>query len=210
MDTTYVWLLWWVMLFRLRTWTKPWSTLLRYWVGPSETNEQYRRWIRELVSMWVTILWIVADGRKWLLRSFTRFPVQMCQFHMKAIVTRSIGKRPRLDQHREFKDMIEMLWRVRRDTFIDWLESRAWRHADWLSEKNEEWNYKHTKARRALRSVRYHLPHLFTHCDYKDMPATTNSCEWKAAWIKQKANVHRGLIPTRKKKLIDWYLNWSD
>jgi hypothetical protein len=213
MDTTYIWELWGLMIFRLREniWTKrEWRTILWYWVWVSETNERYRRWIRELLWKWVEILWVIADGRKWLLSSFQSMPVQMCQFHMKAIVRRNIGKNPRLDQHKQLKDIMDMLWKVREGAWKEWVTSWEEVNKDRLKEKNEEWNYIHSKARRSIRSLKYHMKYLFTYKKFKWMPNTSNSCEGKASWIKQKANVHRWTKAWRKKKLIDQYLNWSD
>lgn len=201
------------MLFRLweKIWKEwKWRTLLWYRVWASETNDWYRKWIRELLWAGVEILWVIADGRKWLLNSFQSMPVQMCQFHMKAIVRRNIGKKPRLDQHKRLKDIMEMLWKIKEDLWRERVKSWETVNKERLQERNDEWKYIHMKARRSLRSIKYHMKYLFTYTQYAWMPNTSNSCEWKASWIKQKANVHRVTKAFRKKKLIDRYLNGSD
>jgi hypothetical protein len=158
MDTTYVWELWWLMLFRLReqkNGTRNWRTILRYRVWASETNDRYRKWVRELLSSGVKILWVIADGRRWLLSSFQSISVQMCHFHMKAIVRRNIGKHPRLDQHKQLKEIVEVLWKLRPETLQERLKSRETVHKEWLKEKNEEENRLVLKWERLVQVCRH-------------------------------------------------------
>ena len=76
MDTTYWGRKFGVMLFKDNI-TK--ENLLKYYVK-HETNSVYIQGIEELKKRGFTILGIVCDGRKGLIKSFENTPVQMCQF----------------------------------------------------------------------------------------------------------------------------------
>ena len=90
MDTTYWGRNFGVMLFK-DAYIK--ENLLKYYVK-TETNLLYLKGINELRSKGFEILAIVCDGRKGLLQSFDKIPVQMCQFHQVAIIRRYITKKP--------------------------------------------------------------------------------------------------------------------
>lgn len=209
MDTTYFGSLWWVMLFRL--WDpkkKKGENLLWYWVE-YETNEMYRKGIRTLYQHWVSILWITMDWRRGLLWGFGDTSTQMCHFHQKAIIRRNVWKRPKLEAHKEILDISLCLGKFSEKVRTERLLDRERRYKKWLQEKNENWDYKHRKARSSLRSLKYHLKYLFTYKDYKWMPLTSNTWEWLFWRLKSKKAIHRGLTLERRKKFIDWYLNWT-
>jgi hypothetical protein len=77
MDTTYWGRSFGVMLFK-DAYTK--ENLLKYYVK-TETNKLYIQGIKELQSKGFEVLAIVCGGRKGLLQTFGKIPVQMCQFH---------------------------------------------------------------------------------------------------------------------------------
>lgn len=209
MDTSYIKSIWWVMLFRLRDpITCTWKNLLWYYVE-YETNFYYRKWIKELQDAWVQILWIVVDGRRWLLWGFDNIPTQMCHFHQKAIIRRMIWKYPIIQAHCELKDLMRWLWRISKETWTTRLYDLKRRYSKRLKEKNKQWRYMHTKARACFRSLEYHLPYLFVYIDYNWIPNSTNSWEWLFGRVKTKHALHRWLSPERTKKFIDWYLDWT-
>lgn len=84
MDTTYWGRNFGVMLFKDAI-TK--ENLLKYYVK-HETNALYIQGIQELQQRGFIILAIVCDGRKGLIQSFPNHPVQMCQFHQAAIISK--------------------------------------------------------------------------------------------------------------------------
>ena len=53
-----------------------------------ETIKLYREGIRHLEHNGCTVLGIVCDGRRGIFKAFDSYPIQMCQFHQKAIITR--------------------------------------------------------------------------------------------------------------------------
>ena len=209
MDTTYFGSLWWVMLFRLRDpKKKKGENLLWYWVE-YETNDMYRKGIRILQQHWVRILWITMDGRRGLLWGFGEIPTQMCHFHQKAIIRRNVGKKPKLDAHKELVDIAFMLGKITEKVRVEWLTDRERRYEKWLKEKNKNWNYQHRKARASVRSLKYHLKYLFKYKQNEWMPSTSNTWEWLFWRLKSKKVIHRGMTLERRKKFIDWYLNWT-
>ena len=104
-DTTYWGRSFGVMLFKDAI-TK--DNLLKYYVK-TETNTLYREGIKELQSRGFTIVAIVCDGRKGLIRSFKNIPVQMCQFHQAAIIRRYITKNPKLQASKELKSIVDLI-----------------------------------------------------------------------------------------------------
>ena len=105
MDTTYWGRNFGVMLFK-DSYTK--ENLLKYYVR-SETNALYIKGINELKLKGFNVLAIVCDGRRGLLQSFDKTPVQMCQFHQVAINRRYITKNPKLPASIELKELVSMM-----------------------------------------------------------------------------------------------------
>ena len=82
-------------------------------------------------------------------------------------------------------------------------ELNQW-HKKWnnfLKEKTtnpitEKWNYTHKRLRSTYRSLKTNLPYLFTYQKYPELkiPNTTNSLDGYFNVLKEKLNVHRGLV----------------
>jgi hypothetical protein len=118
MDTTYWGRNFGVMLFK-DAYTK--ENLLKYYVK-TETNRLYIQGIKELQSKGFEVLAIVCDGRKGLLQSFDKIPVQMCQFHQVAIIRRYITKNPKISASIELKEFVAMLKMTDKESFEGGLE----------------------------------------------------------------------------------------
>lgn len=209
MDTTYVKWMWWVMTFRLRDIEKKKGKNLLWYRVMYETKLMYHKWIKQLLDSWIEILWITVDGGSWLLWSFWKIPTQMCHFHQKAIIRRNLWKKPKLEQHKELLDIAWWLWRISKKVWIERIFDREKRYSDRLKERNESWWFKHKKARSCIRSLKYHLKYLFVYKENIWMPATSNACEWSFWRLKSKKAIHRGMTIERRKKFINWYLNWT-
>jgi hypothetical protein len=91
MDTTYFGRIFGVMVWRCvyRKKNLLWKFLQQ------ETIGKYVQGITELKTQGWNIQAIVCDGKRGLFKAFD-CPVQMCQFHQAAIVTRYITRRPKL------------------------------------------------------------------------------------------------------------------
>ncbi len=173
-----------------------------------ETIQDYKDGIATLRNQWRTIKAIVCDGKRWLLWGLG-IPVQMCIFHQKQIMKRYITQNPKLEANKELKDISSLIWCIRKITIQEWLDDRYRRYKDFLLERNDSWNYVHTRTRKAYRSLKHNLQYLYTFSDYEwiiDIPKTTNSLESVFSHMKQKVWLHRWLKKHRKLSLIDEFL----
>lgn len=175
-----------------------------------ETLQLYKQGITDLLEQGWDIKAIVCDGKRGLFNAFTSIPVQMCQFHQTAIVTRYITKRPKLQAGKELKQVVSLLTRSDKESFIGALNQWHLKWGAFLSEKTidtetNKWHYTHKRMRSAYRSLKTNLPYLFTWYNYIDLniPNTTNSIEGTFSNLKTKLQVHAGLKLHRKMKLIN-------
>ena len=208
-DTTYWGRSFGVMLFKDAI-TK--DNLLKYYVK-TETNTLYREGIKELQSRGFTIVAIVCDGRKGLIRSFKNIPVQMCQFHQAAIIRRYITKSPKLQASKELKSIVDLIKQTDKESFHGALETWFNKWESFLNERtiNPETgksHYTHKRLRSAYRSLKNNLPWLFTWYDNIELniPNTTNAIDGHFADLKNKLRNHNGLSLVRKMKFIDGFL----
>ena len=210
MDTCYFRRGFGVMVFRDH---KSRRNLFWKFIG-YETNAEYRSGIGYLLSQGLQISGIVCDGKRGLFTSFGTIPIQMCQFHQVAIITRYITRNPKLQAGIELKNLIHKLTRSSRTEFNILLNK--W-HQKWesflkeksYSEETEKWHFTHRRLRSAYRSLKTNMPYLFTYLEYPDLdiPNTTNSLEGFFSNLKTKLRVHSGIREWRKRKIIDEILS---
>ena len=210
MDTSYFRRGFGVMVFRDHTNRRNifWK-FIKY-----ETLAEYRSGIDYLQSKGWNILAIVCDGKRGLFTAFGAIPMQMCQFHQVAIITRYITRNPKLQAGIELKSLAHTLIKSSKAGFTNLLNQWHEKWKDFLSEKtyNEQknkWHYTHRRLRSAYRSLKTNLPYLFTYLEYPDLdiPNTTNSLEGTFSNLKSKLRVHAGIKEWRKKKIIDEILS---
>jgi len=209
MDTTYWGRNFGVMLFK-DAYTK--ENLLKYYVK-SETNALYIQGINELKSKGFEVAAIVCDGRRGLLQSFGKIPVQMCQFHQVAIIRRYLTKNPKLPASIEFKEFVTMMKNTDKESFEGGLELWFGKWKSFLNERttNPETgksHYTHKRLRSAYRSLKTDTKWLFTWYDYYELkiPNTTNAIDGHFSDLKNKLRNHNGLSMNRKMKFIDEFL----
>ncbi len=197
------------MLFK-DSYTK--ENLLKYYVK-TETNALYVQGLKELKSKGFEIVAIVCDGRKGLLQSFDKTPVQMCQFHQVAIIRRYITKNPKLPASIELKKFVAMMKMTDKASFDGGLELWFNRWKSFLNERttNPETGrsyYTHKRLRSAYRSLKTNSKWLFTWYDYYELniPNTTNAIDGHFSDLKNKLRNHNGLSKARKIKFIDEFL----
>jgi len=206
MDTSYFGRSYGVMVFRDHNLKKN-----LYWKYVAyETIAAYRQGISYLQSQGWNIKGIVCDGRRGIFSGFESIPIQMCQYHQIAIITRYITRKPKLEAGKELKTIIASLPFSTSASFNEMLDSWHTKWKDFLSEKarnpeSGKWHYVHKRTRSAYRSLKTNLPFLFTYQLYPDLniPNTTNSLEGVFANLKRKLGNHRGLGSARKIKYIN-------
>jgi len=206
MDTTYWGRNFGVMLFK-DAYTK--ENLLKYYVI-RETNLLYIQGINELKSQGFEVVSIVCDGRKGLLQSFGKTPVQMCQFHQVAIIRRYITKNPKLPASIELKEFVSMIKMTDKESFEGGLELWFIKWESFLNERTTNLKtgksyYTHKRLRSAYRSLKTNSKWLFTWYDYYELniPNTTNAIDGHFSDLKNKLRNHNGLSRARKIKFID-------
>ena len=209
MDTTYWGRNFGVMLFK-DSYTK--ENLLKYYVK-TETNTLYIQGIKELKSKGFEVVAIVCDGRKGLLQSFDKTPVQMCQFHQVAIIRRYITKNPKLPASIELKEFVAMMKMTDKESFEGGLELWFNKWESFLNERTTNLEtgksyYTHKRLRSAYRSLKTNSKWLFTWYDNYELniPNTTNAIDGHFSDLKNKLRNHNGLSRARKIKFINEFL----
>jgi hypothetical protein len=208
MDTTYFGKLFGVMVLRCAQRKKNlfWQFLTQ------ETINDYLQGIQALRTQHWNIKAIVCDGKRGLFTAFD-CPVQMCQFHQAAIVTRYVTRKPKLQAGVELQQLMRMLPKTDEASFTYWLQNWYEQWKEFLTERSTNpytgrMHFTHRRLRSAYRSLKTNLPHLFTFERFPELsiPNTTNSLEGTFGHIKDKVRVHRGLKLERKQRLINQLL----
>ena len=155
---------------------------------------------------------VVADGKPGLKPLYKKVPVQMRHYHQKAIITRYLTLRPRLEAGIELRKLAQGLCDEDEAGFA--LELAAW-HEKWqefLKERTTnpetgKWHYTHKRLLSAYKSLKKHLPYLFTYKWHPELhiPNTTNGLEGFFGQLKDLFRMHRGLKRDLKHKIIDSY-----
>lgn len=201
-DCTFRWNLW-IIVFR--DYIKK-ENILFYEIQ-NETKDVYKIWLKRLLVKWFTIKAIIADGVFWLEKEYLNIPIQMCHFHQKAIIRRSLTKNPVLEPNKELKEITFFLWKLKKDTRIMRLEDWWKRNYERLKERNYDWWFKHAKTRSAFNSLKRNTKSLFMYCELDfSIPKTTNSLEATFWHLKDKLRNHRWLKNKIKLKLIYYFL----
>lgn len=211
MDTTYFGRNFGVMVFKSTEGYHLYWKYLKY-----ETIAEYLNGLKYIEEQGVEIKGIVCDGRRGLFNALSSYPVQMCQFHQIAIVTRYITRNPRTQASIELKELMYLLPKTDKESFFggldDWFEK--WRK--FMNERatnpetGKSW-YVHKRLRSAYSSLKRNKEYLFTWYDNMDlkMPNTNNKLEGTFTSLKNKLRNHNGLNRERKQKFIDGFLKAS-
>lgn len=192
--------------------------VIRDWYN--KQNIYFKRIVYETISHYVSAInnlekqkyivdGIVVDGRKGVFEAFySRFPIQMCQFHQRQIVKKYLTNKPQTEAGQSLKAIVRRLTKVDKYLFETILDVWVIIYGDFIKERTinpetKQWNYTHKRLRSAYRSLRKNLKYLFTYQTVKNMPNTTNSLDGYFAHLKDAVSIHRGLKLHRKTKLIE-------
>ena len=180
----------------------------------TETKKVYENLIEQIKDRGFSIKAVILDGKPGIFSLFKDIPIQMCHFHMKAIITKKLTKRPKLKASIELKKITSYLGKISACRFEYMLSAWHKRHKEFLDEKVEDeskrgWHYKHRKLRSAYRSLKRFLPYLFTYKNYPDLniQTTTNLLDGGCfSPLKDLLKVHRGIDKKMKRKLIVYFI----
>ena len=205
MDTTYWGRKYGVMLFKDAITGRD---LLWYFVK-SETNALYAQGIADLEGMGYKIPAVVFDGRKGLPAKFPDKKVQLCQFHQQKTVRKYITKHPKTQAAVELKEIVDMLTKTDKESFVGMFEDWCEKWDGYLKEKSEDpetgkKHYTHKELHSAYLSVKRNLPLLFTWYDNIEMgiPNTTNLIDGHFSQLKRMLRNHNGMRRNRRDKLV--------
>lgn len=210
-DTTYFGRGFGVMVFKDTNGNNLYWKYVKY-----ETVSGYVEGINQLKQNGLNIKGIVCDGRKGLFNALAEYPIQMCQFHQIAIVTRYITRRPKVPASVELKGIIQLLTQTDKESFYGALDQWYCKWESYLNERainpdTGKTRYIHKRLRSAYKSLEKNKPYLFTWYDYIDIgiPNTNNQLEGTFTNLKNKLRNHNGLSYERKKKFINGFFKGS-
>ena len=177
----------------------------------SETVKDYEDAVASIEKRGYVIRGLIIDGKKSLFKSFSKYHVQMCQFHMKQIVRRYLTLNPRMLASRDLKTLVDKLHRIHEADFRS--EYQAWKEKwkDTIARrslhKDGRLHYVHRRLRVAMNSLDFYLPYLFT-CQREDcqgMSNTNNKIEGTFTDLKKNLNNHSGLTQENRKRFINGF-----
>lgn len=211
MDTTYFGRDFGVMVFKSTEGQHLYWKYVKY-----ETISGYMEGLNYLKQQGVIIKGIVCDGRKGLFNLLKEYPVQMCQFHQIAIVTRYITRKPKVPASVELKKIVHTLPYTDKESFIGALDEWYSKWESYINERaiNHETGksrYVHKRLRSAYRSLERNKQYLFTWYDNMGLglPNTNNQLEGTFTSLKNKLRNHNGLSRKRKEKFINGFFKAS-
>ena len=213
MDATYWGWHFGVVVFKdARTGKILWRKFIRH----KETLQDYREGIDWLEEYGFKIEGIVCDGLRGIFQMFSKYKVQMCQFHQVKIVRKYLTKQPQLPASVELLELTKLLAHTDRDSFIGMFD--RWT-AKWnvfirervIDKQTGKSHYVHKRLRSAYLSLKRNMPYLWTWYDNKGLgiPNTNNALEGKFTDLKSKLRNHNGLSTERRKIFIDNYFKAS-
>ena len=175
-----------------------------------EHISDYEEAVNHIVGCGYLIKGIIIDGFQKLFIALAEYKIQMCQFHMVAIIKRKLTKNPQLEAGKELLKLAYHLKSMNKDTFVREFESWKNRWYEFLKEKtiNEVSGremYTHQRLRSAMISISTYLPFLFTYEDVKGMPNTNNMIEGTFTDLKKTLRNHPGMIEENRKRMINGF-----
>lgn len=179
----------------------------------NETKEDYRKARMYLEELGYMLKAVVLDGKRGMPSVFKDILVQICQFHQWQIVRRKLTLRPKLESHQALLSIGRWISKTNRKELKRMLDAFEKKYKKELNEKTytlgtNRWRFTHVKLRSAYGSLIRNLPNLYTYQDHPELniPNTTNSLDGSFNTLKSHVNVHRGLRPDRRLKIIKGYL----
>jgi hypothetical protein len=175
----------------------------------SETKAEYQKARTDLEQRGYVLQAVVLDGKRGIPSVFKDIPVQICQFHQWQIVRRKLTTKPKLPSHQALLSIGRRISKTTEPEMKKLLDTFEKLFHDDLNEKTyitgtKHWRYTHAKLRSAYGSLTRNLPLLYIYQKYPALhiPNTTNSLDGSFNVLKMFVNVHRGLRPERRLKVI--------
>jgi hypothetical protein len=177
----------------------------------SETVKDYEDAISSIKKRGYSIRGLIIDGKQSLFKTFSDYPIQMCQFHMKQIIRRYLTLNPKMLAAKELKELVGRLHKADETDFKkdyqEWKEKWKDTIGHKSLHKDGKMHYTHQRLRAAMNSLNFYLPYLFTYQreDCKGMPNTNNKIEGTFTDLKKNLNNHSGLTQENRKRFISGF-----
>lgn len=177
-----------------------------------ERVSDYTQCVSTIEEQGFVVKGMVIDGMKGLFQEFSKYQVQMCQYHQCAILRRYLTRTPKLEAGKELltlsKKLCESTQEEFKSQFADW--ELKWR--DFLDERSinsitGKSCYIHKNLRSARRSIKTNLPYLFVYQKEGNvgLPNTNNKLEGTFTDLKKNLNNHSGMSKENRKRFIDGF-----
>lgn len=180
-----------------------------------EHVSDYKDAVSSIIERGYSIDGIVIDGIQQLFSEFREYKVQMCQFHMAAIIRRKLTGHPKLPAAIELRSIVLCLTTSDEDQFRRAFNAWKVKWAAFLKERTVnsvtgEWTYTHRRLRSASQSLEFYMPYLFTYLSVPGMPNTNNKVEGTFTDLKKNLHNHSGLSRGNRKRFIEgFFLEWN-
>ena len=166
--------------------------------------------VNEMEKNGYKIAGMVIDGMQSLFKEFATYKIQMCQYHMCAIVRRKITKNPKLPASIELQQLMRTLKDSGRDDFTDRFNQWRQKWKTFLNQRSTNTEtgrtfYTHQRIRSAMLSVEFYLPWLFTFEEVEGMPNTNNKIEGTFTDLKKNIGNHSGMNKENRKRFVDGF-----
>jgi len=190
--------------------------LWRKFIFCKETLADYKEGVDWLLENSFQIEGIVCDGLRGMFQMFSRYRVQMCQFHQVSIVKRYLTQKPELEASKELLQITRLLCHTDKESFTGLFENWYNKWSDFIKEryierKTGKKRYVHCRLRSAYLSIKRNMPYLWIWYDNSGVgiPNTNNGLEGKITDLKSKLRNHNGLSKRHRMIFIDEYFKAS-
>lgn len=175
-----------------------------------EHVSDYEDAVREIEKNGYVLDGIVIDGMQTLFKVFADYKIQMCHYHMCALIRRKITKKPKLPAGQELQQLMHTLKDAKEDDFKrdfqNWKDKWiAFLNERTLNPQTKRTCYTHQRTRSAMKSIEFYLPYLFTFQHVDGMPNTNNKIEGTFSDLKKNLNNHSGMKKENRKRFINGF-----
>lgn len=150
---------------------------------------------------------MTIDGKRGIPDVFKAYPTQICQFHVQKRISTLLTNHPKTEPGIEFKSINDLFIcnRLTEQELGKTLALYCKRNYYFLSQRNDQNQYKHKRILQALRVYKRNIKYLFRFQNYPtlNIPNTTNYIDGGInTKLKDLNRRHRGMTVTRRNKLL--------
>jgi hypothetical protein len=179
----------------------------------SETKYEYQEGLKYLEYLGFIIESVTIDGKAGIPVIFSKYPIQICQFHVQKNILKRTTRKPKTECGVMLKhlanEFIKDRWTEQEFKTIYNQIKKDFK--EFLNQRNENNQFQHRQLRSAMRGIQLALPYLFTTMNYPllHIPNTTNHIDGGInPKLKALVRDHRGMSISRRNKLLEELL-WS-